>query len=70
MPVTVTGMAHQSPTDLLVLHAIRLKGMADDGAMVERFSLNRDLVEKLLLDVEARRWIERVGFVATSPHGE
>lgn len=59
-------MAHESPTDLLVLHAIRLKGMADVGAVVKRFSLDRGLVEELLLDFEARRWIERVGFADLS----
>ena len=59
-------MAHQSPPDLLVLHAIRLKGMADDGAVVERFSLDRDLVQQLLLDFEARGWIEQVGFADLS----
>jgi len=59
-------MAYESPTDLLVLHAIRLKGMADVGSVVERFSLDRALVEELLLDYEARRWIERVGFADLS----
>ena len=59
-------MACESPTDLPVLHAIRLKGMADVGVVAERFALGRDLVQALLLDYEVLRWVERVGFADLS----
>ncbi|MGH8914322.1 MAG: transcriptional regulator [Acidimicrobiia bacterium] len=55
-------MAIASPPELLVLHAVRLKGMADVDAVFRRFSLDRDLVEGLLSSYEARGWVQKVGF--------
>ena len=53
-------MAHVSCPELLVLHAVRVKGMADTAAVAERFALDRVLVEDLLLDYEAFGWVSRV----------
>jgi hypothetical protein len=55
-------VAHVSSPELLVLHGLRVKGMADAAAVAERFVLDRDLVDELLLDYEAFGWITRVGF--------
>lgn len=60
------GVASVSSPELLVLHAVRLKGMADVDAVVRRFSLDRDLVVELLADFEAQGWIQRVGFADLS----
>jgi DNA-binding MarR family transcriptional regulator len=51
-----------SSTELLVLHAVRIKGMVDGGSLSQRFSLDRAHVEELLLDFEASGLIQRVGF--------
>jgi hypothetical protein len=51
-----------SAPELLVLHAVRIKGMADTGEVARRFSLGRDVVEELLLDYEASGWVQRVAF--------
>jgi hypothetical protein len=40
--------------------------MADVGAVVKRFSLDRGLIEELLLDCEAQGWVQRVGFADIS----
>jgi hypothetical protein len=47
---------------LLVLHAVRVKGMTDVAAVAQRFGLDRQLVHELLLDYEAMGWITRVRF--------
>lgn len=59
----VSAPGRESAPDLLVLHALRLKGMADDLAVASRFSLDHDLVRGLLLRYEAAGLIRRVGFV-------
>lgn len=59
-------MTFISPPDLLVLHAVRLKGMADVDAVARRFPLDGDLVEGLLADHEAKGWVQRVGFADLS----
>jgi hypothetical protein len=51
-----------SSPELLTLHAVRVSGMADAGAVARRTGLARDLVEDLLLDDEARGWVGRVAF--------
>ena len=55
-------MAHISSPELLVLHGLRIKGMASVEAVAQRFALNPDLVQELLLDYEAFGWISRVIF--------
>lgn len=55
-------MAHTSSAELLVLHGLRVKGMADAAAIAQRFALDRELVAELLLDYEAFGWITRVHF--------
>jgi hypothetical protein len=56
------AVAHISSPELLVLHGLRLKGVADVEAVAQRFALNLDLVQELLLDYEAFGWISRVSF--------
>ena len=55
-------MGHPSPTDLLVLHAVRVRGMADSAAVVRWSGLPREVVEDQLLDDQARGWVQRVAF--------
>jgi hypothetical protein len=70
-------MTHASSTDLLVLHGVRIKGMANAETVSRRFSLDRTVVEEMLLDYEAFGWVQRVGFsglegwaLTESGHGE
>ena len=51
-----------SAPDLLVLHALRVAGMADEFRVARRYALDPDLVEDLLLDHEAVGLVTRVGF--------
>jgi hypothetical protein len=51
-----------SSAELLVLHAVRVKGVVDEGAVSRRFSLGRAEVEELLLDYEASGLVQRVEF--------
>jgi hypothetical protein len=55
-------VAYASAPDLLVLHALRLVGMADCAAVARRFSLDASVVEEQLLDDESRGWVQRVRF--------
>lgn len=55
-------MAHTSSAELLVMHGLRVTGMADAAAVARRFALDRELVDELLLDCEAFGWISRVHF--------
>jgi hypothetical protein len=55
-----------SSTELLTLHAIRLKGMADDAEVAARFGLDLSLARELLLDFQAFGWITRVEFGGTA----
>jgi hypothetical protein len=59
-------MGYPSSPDLLVLHAVRILGMADDATVARRFGLDPDLAEELLLDFEACGWIQRVRFADIS----
>jgi hypothetical protein len=56
----------ESSPELLTLHAVRLKGMADDTEVAARFELDTTLVHELLLDFQAFGWITRVDFVGTA----
>jgi hypothetical protein len=55
-------MAHSSPDDLLVLHAVRLKGFAGTAAVAARFGLDADQTREHLLDVQARGWVSKSSF--------
>ena len=59
-------MGYSSPPDLLVLHAVRLLGMADGAAVARRFGLDPAVTEELLLDFQASGWIQRVRFADIS----
>jgi len=55
----------QSTAELLTLHAVRLKGMADDDEVAARFGLQRTVATECLLDFEAFGWITKVEFAGT-----
>ena len=55
-------MGHPSSPELLTLHAVRVTGMTDAFAIAHRTGLAREVVEDLLLDDEARGWVQRVAF--------
>ena len=55
-------MGHQSPPELLVLHAVRLKGFADTAAIAARFVLDLDQTQEELLDAQAVGWVTRSAF--------
>jgi len=55
-------MTHGSPTDLLVLHAVRLKGFAGTDALAARFDLDGHQTREELLDAEASGWVTRSAF--------
>ena len=57
--------AHPSTPELLTLHAVRLRGMADDAEVAARFELDRSVSDELLLDFEAYGWVTRVDFAGT-----
>jgi hypothetical protein len=54
----------ESSPELLTLHAVRLKGMADDAEVAARFDRTR--VHELLLDFQSFGWITRFEFVGTA----
>ena len=57
--------AVESSPELLALHAVRLKGMADDDAVAARFGLDPAVAGELLLDFQAFGWVTRVDFAGT-----
>ncbi len=57
---------HPSPTDLLSLHAVRLKGFADTGALAARYGLDPAQTGEELLDAEAYGWVTRSAFAGLS----
>jgi hypothetical protein len=61
----VTTGSVDSATDLLVLHAVRLTGMADDAEVAARFRLDSATVSELLLDFQAYGWVSRADFAGT-----
>lgn len=62
----LTAMTHASSPDLLVLHAVRVTGVADDTAVSRRTAIDRDTVGELLPDFEAYGWVTHVAFGGTS----
>lgn len=59
-------MTHQSPTDLLVLHAVRVSGFADATTLAHRFDLDLTATEEFLGDAEAYGWVMQYGFADLS----
>ncbi|WBQ05557.1 transcriptional regulator [Kribbella sp. CA-293567] len=59
----VSGSA--SAPELLTLHAVRLKGVADDRGVAERFALDQAATTELLLDYQAFGWITWSEFAGT-----
>jgi hypothetical protein len=51
--------------ELLVLHAVRLKGMADGEAAARRFGVERAKAAELLLDAQAFGWVSWSEFAGT-----
>lgn len=58
--------AVDSARDLLTLHAVRLKGMADAAEVASRFDLDGQEVAELLLDFEAYGWVSHAEFAGTA----
>lgn len=54
-----------SDPELLALHAVRLKGMADDETAAAHYGLDPEVVGEALLDHEARGWVTRRAFAGT-----
>lgn len=55
-------MAHVSRPELLVLHTLRLHGMADAPDVARRYGVDRQEAAELLLDHEARGLVARVSY--------
>jgi hypothetical protein len=55
----------ESTAELLTLHAVRLKGMADDDEVAARFGLDRTVAAECLLDFQAFGWTTKVEFAGT-----
>lgn len=58
-------MSRPSPADVLVLHAVRLLGVASDDAVAARFALDPAAAKELLLDYQAFGWISWSEFAGT-----
>jgi hypothetical protein len=50
---------------LLVLHAVRLRGMADDRAVAARFGVEQEVAAEVLLDCQAFGWVTWSEFAGT-----
>ncbi|MBB5873696.1 hypothetical protein F4553_007130 [Allocatelliglobosispora scoriae] len=55
-------MTHPSTAELLVLHAVRVKGFTDTAAVARRFDLDPAMTHEELLDAQARGWVTRSAF--------
>lgn len=55
-------MSYSSAAELLVLHAVRVRGMATLAEVCQRYDLDPDEVEELLLDHEAFGLVKHVEF--------
>ena len=53
---------HSDPR-LLALHAVRVKGFADDRTVAKRYGLDLAEVTEHLLDFEAFGWVRKAGFL-------
>ncbi|PUB21591.1 hypothetical protein C8K30_114134 [Promicromonospora sp. AC04] len=59
-------LGRSSQPELLVLHSVRIQGMADDDAVAGRFGLDQADARELLLDAEAYGWIRQAAFGETA----
>jgi hypothetical protein len=55
-----------SEPELLTLHAVRLKGMADAAEVAARFALDPQTTAELLLDFQAYGWVSYADFAGTA----
>jgi hypothetical protein len=55
-------MSRPSSVELLVLHAVRLKGFADTSTIADRFGLDAGATLEHLLDAQATGWVTRSTF--------
>ncbi|MFI7443135.1 transcriptional regulator [Nonomuraea indica] len=58
-------MTHDSPPALLALHAVRITGFAETPVIAHRYGLDAAETRELLLDAEARGWVEHTSFAGT-----
>jgi hypothetical protein len=58
-------LGRSSQPELLVLHSVRIQGMADDDAVAARFDLDRAETRETLLDDEAYGWVTHSVFAGT-----
>lgn len=63
--MTHASAADLPSDDLLVLHAVRILGWADDAAVAARFGLDPAQTRETLLDHEARGWVSRTEFAGS-----
>ncbi|MFI9486030.1 transcriptional regulator [Promicromonospora sp. NPDC052451] len=61
---TLPGRSSQP--ELLVLHSVRIQGMADEDAVAGRFGLDTAGTREILLDDEAYGWVSHAVFTGTS----
>ena len=59
-------MSHRTPSDILVLHAVRILGYAETARIAARFALPAGLAAEHLLDAEARGWVTHTDFAGDS----
>lgn len=59
-------MAYRTPTDILVLHAVRILGYAETARIAARFDLPVEATVEHLLDAQARGWVTRTTFAEDS----
>ncbi len=55
-------MTRPSPPSLLVLHAVRLLGLADGAAIAERAGVGHDLTGEILHEAEQHGWVQYNSF--------
>jgi hypothetical protein len=58
-------VSRRSAPELLVLHAVRLRGMAGHQGVARRFGLDLDVTEETLLDHQAVGWVTWSQFAGT-----
>ena len=59
-------MAHRTPTDVLVLHAVRILGYADTARIAARFGLPTGEADEHLLDAQACGWVTHTSYAGDS----
>jgi hypothetical protein len=62
----IEAPGRSSQPELLVLHSVRIQGMADDDAVAVRFGLDEADTRELLLDDEAYGWVRQAAFGDTA----